>query len=569
LSQVQETFLTSELMTGSNWSALERAVARVMSHCGWDDVRVIGRSGDNGCDVLGKRIDKYGIVKIYVVQVKAVQGASYVGPSAIDESMRALHVYGADIAVVATNGEFTKTAIKRQMELNQHGYSCKLWNGTFLTELIRSSENNHWQRRHLRQYQLRVTEATLNKFHAGGKRAQFVVATGLGKSTIAAEIMVSLMNNGFSKCLVLCHSQDLSYQLEQSFWSQLGKNLSTHVFINGLPPNRKARINFGTYQTMVNYLSGFAADSFDLIIVDEAHHSMAGGFLRCINHFKPKLLVGMTATPWRGDGLNLNTVFGEPVDQVSLVEGMNMGYLAKASYRLFCDLIDWKDVFDRSEKSISISDLNKRLFVPQRDEVIIQETLKVASNIKDPRIIFFCPSIEHCDRIASLACSTGIINCKPLSGVERVERYKSLMEFSSGRINAVAAVDVLNEGIDIPDVNIIVFLRATHSRRIFIQQLGRGLRITNNKSEVVVLDFVTDIRRIAEVFKMDAEYLDKSSSEKGLCNIYLPSDDIKFQNKGELPFAFQWIADVADLDNESNISSMLFPSEVWYEKNSQ
>ncbi|MBW5470994.1 hypothetical protein GPJ61_24590 [Brevibacillus formosus] len=558
---INNSFLTEELMKGTDWRAMERAVARVMSHCGWNDVKIIGRRGDGGGDILAKRKTPEGVEKIYIVQVKAVTGTRYVGPDALQEAVDALALYGGDVAIVATNGEFTDSTKRRVEELRRHGFDCRIWNGKFLGELLQKWPIEHPDKRSPRPYQLKVINDSLQKYKHGGKAVQFVVATGLGKTTIAAEIISNLRKEGLSRVLVLCHSQDLSLQLEQSLWPQLEKDVPTHVFFDGLPPKRFNGINFGTYQTLVNYLPSFEPDEFDVVVVDEAHHALSNGFLLCLNHLKPKLLIGMTATPWRGDGLSLNTVFGDPVAEVSLVDGMKMGYLAKVSYRIYCDTIDWQGVFEQDQaKSFSIRDLNKRLFIPQRDEAMIKDTIEVVSRTPNPRIIFFCSSVEHGKRVADLVNLTGVLKCRPLSGISRVERYRALMEFSAGKIQAVTAVDVLNEGIDVPDVNIIVFLRVTHSRRIFVQQLGRGLRLSPNKKEVCVLDFVSDVRRIAEILTMDAEAREKSRDP--FATLYFPQGIVEFENEGILTFVEQWLQDITSLGSSEEKLMLSFPAEV-------
>jgi superfamily II DNA or RNA helicase len=564
---MNESFLNESVMQGTNWRALERAVARTMSHCGWSDVRIIGRRGDGGGDVIGKRSIN-GREAVFVVQVKAVTGPHYVGSDAVQEAVDALALYGGDVAVVATNGDFTASAHRRVQQLREHGFDCRLWNGVFLTKLLERWPVDHWEKRHPRPYQEQVIEKAVQKFLSGGRSVQFVVATGLGKSTIASEIVRRLWEYGLRRVLVVCHSQDLTLQLEQSFWTQIGKEVPTHVFFDGLPPKRFEGINFGTYQTLLGYLPGLEPTDFDVVVVDEAHHALANGFLLCLNHLKPRFLVGMTATPWRGDGLDISQVFGEPIAQISLVDGMKMGFLAKVSYRVFCDTIDWKDVFSStSAKGFSLRDLNRRLFIPQRDEAIIAETLKVAATMDEPRIIFFCSSIEHCARISEMVNLSGMIRCRPLSGVSRIERYKSLMEFSAGRIQAVTAVDVLNEGIDVPDVNIIVFLRVTHSRRIFIQQLGRGLRVSDKKKEVVVLDFVSDLRRIADILELDREA--RSVVRNSLSsNVYFPDGIVRFENTGILAFVEQWLNDLANATTDQDRDALRFPRGMTNDENS-
>ncbi len=298
-------------------------------------------------------------------------------------------------------------------------------------------------------------------------------------------------------------------------------------------------------------------DAFDLIIVDEAHHAMASGFATCLQHLNPKLSIGMTATPWRGDGLSIETLFGEPVQSVSLVDGMKMGYLAKVDYRLMCDNIDWDEVPKLSKSTLSIKDLNRRLFLPQRDDAVITELLRLSREVNRPKIAVFSPSIAHAKRFAARLGNAGIPAANA-SIDDKVEQRRILLEFSSGKLQAITAVDVLNEGIDVPDINVVVFLRATHSRRIFIQQLGRGLRISETKDSVTVLDFVTDLRRIAAVQEIDSE--SKSTGKApGQEVVLFPHGVVTFSNNKAQQFIDAWLKDVAGLQDEIDAEKLKFP----------
>jgi superfamily II DNA or RNA helicase len=148
------------------------------------------------------------------------------------------------------------------------------------------------------------------------------------------------------------------------------------------------------------------------------------------------------------------------------------------------------------------------------------------------------------------------IPCTSLSCKNKVERRERLLAFSTGKFSAITAADVMNEGIDIPDVNILVFLRATHSRRIFIQQLGRGLRLSDEKEKVVVLDFVSDIRRLADVVEMDNE--GKARGEKDNV-LFLKDGIVSFSNEKTGKFIQEWLEDMADLGDEDDDSKLTFP----------
>ncbi len=547
-------FYTEDISNGYNWKGLERAIARMMEHLGWKDINVIGGAGDKGGDVLAVRAEGTQI-KSWVVQSKAVTGDRYIGPQALNEAINALSFYETNVAAVATNGEFTRTARQRQVQLEANGYTLKLWNGSFLKGIIDQMPENHASFRELRPYQDDIVEKVVASFDAGNKRAFYIVATGLGKTVIAATIARFLWERGCRRILVLCHATDLALQLEQGFWPQITKEVPTSVFFDGLPPRNTEGISFGLYQSLYGYLPGIDPDQFDVVIVDEAHHALAHGFRTCLDHLKPRFLVGMTATPWRGDGQSLTTIFGDPIAKVSLVDGMAMGYLSKVDYRILCDNVDWDNMQSVSEQNLSIRDLNKRLFLPQRDEAVISELKKVMREVNNPRIAIFSPSIEHSNRFADMLSSVGI-SCAALSKVDKAERRRRLLAFASGTYQAVCAVDVMNEGIDIPDVNILVFLRATHSRRIFVQQLGRGLRLSEGKEKVIVLDFVSDIRRMAEMIEMNNEGKAKGVEHEV---VYLQEGFVSFSDARVERFVNVWLEDVADLSGSDDEVKLKFP----------
>ena len=546
-------FYTDDISNGYNWKGLERAIARLMGHLGWKDINVIGGAGDMGGDIIATRQEENQI-KSWVVQSKAVTGDRYIGPQAINEAINALSYYDVNTAAVATNGEFTRTAHQRQERLKANGYNLKLWNGAFLRTLVEKMPSDHMGFRKLRPYQDRIVDKVLGAFDRGERKAFFIVATGLGKTVIAATIARHLWERGCRRILVLCHATDLALQLEQGFWSQITKEVPTSVFFNGLPPRDTEGISFGLYQSLYGYLPGIEPDRFDVIIVDEAHHALAHGFRTCVEHLQPKFLIGMTATPWRGDGQSLTFLFGDPIEKVSLVDGMAMGYLSKVDYRILCDNVDWDNMESLSQRKLTVRDLNKRLFLPQRDEAVIAELHRVIKDIPNPRVAIFSPSIEHSNRFAEMLSAAGI-PCAALSRVDKVERRRRLLAFASGAYQAICAVDVMNEGIDVPDVNVLVFLRATHSRRIFVQQLGRGLRLSEGKEKVIVLDFVSDIRRMAEMIEMNREGKAKGAEKEVL---YLQEGFVSFSNARVERFVDTWLEDVADLSGSDDEVKLTF-----------
>jgi superfamily II DNA or RNA helicase len=542
------SFLTDRVMSGSDWRAFERMPARTLSHLGWRDIQVIGEAGDCGGDILA--VNQKG--ESWVIQAKSVTGDRLVGPKAIQEALNAASVYGTDALAVATNGDFTQSAILRRDELLADGFEARLWNNAWFEALYKKLPDRSYGYKKPLDHQRLVIEKLKKAYLEGQSRALFVMATGLGKTVTAATAAQFFWETGARRILVLCHLQDLALQLEQSFWTQISKEVPTSCFFEGEAPSTQEGITFGLYQTLRGWLPGIDANTYDVIIVDEAHHALSNGFASCLHYLNPKMIVGMTATPWRGDGQSLTTLFGEPLEMISLVDGMKLGFLAKVDYRIFCDNIDWDSMQSISQKSLTIRDLNKRLFLPQRDDAVIDSLLKVMEEVLNPRVAIFSPSIEHSHLFAEMLTSAGV-RCKPLSGVDKVQRRANLLAFSSGKLTAVTAVDVMNEGIDVPDVNILVFLRATHSRRIFLQQLGRGLRVAKGKTKAIVLDFVSDIRRIAYAIEIDNEARSKDRE-----TLVFKNQLVTFDNQKMGDFVTAWLEDISN-DEFDDSQELFFP----------
>ena len=213
----------------------------------------------------------------------------------------------------------------------------------------------------------------------------------------------------------------------------------------------------------------------------------------------------MTATPWRGDERQLEDIFGNPTHSVSIVEGLQLGYLAQVDYRMLVDNINWEWVNSSLSGEVSVRDLNRQLFVPELDEAVVFKIRTHLEEMTKPRCVIFCRSIQHAERVGRQLHAEGWPTRVLHSQLDRFEATKALRDFRSGVVPVIVAVDILNEGIDVPDVNMIVFLRVTHSRRIFVQQLGRGLRLSPGKTSVRVLDFVSDIRRLAAALDLNRE----------------------------------------------------------------
>jgi superfamily II DNA or RNA helicase len=300
-------------------------------------------------------------------------------------------------------------------------------------------------------------------------------------------------------------------------------------------------ITFATVQTVHGRLEKLP--EFDAVFVDEAHHIGSRTYQEVVARLSPKRLAGVTATPWRGDEFDIDTLLGQPLARVGIADGLKFGYLSDVDYRLLADNIDWEMVQNASTYGYTISELNRRLIIPTRDEEaarIFSEVFKVEDR---KSALVFSPSVEHAEQFTAQLRLFGFRAEAMFGASPARERDKLMSQFKRGAIDVLCTVDLFNEGVDVPDVDLIAFMRATHSRRIFVQQLGRGLRIKAGKDKVVVLDFVTDIRRLAEVSELERMAGRNAPTEK----LPLGSHLIQFTDESAGTFLMEWVKDQASL----------------------
>jgi superfamily II DNA or RNA helicase len=345
-------------------------------------------------------------------------------------------------------------------------------------------------------------------------------------------------------------------QLERGLWRCLPKTISTQQVKGDEKPNLLPGVTVSTVQSAVAYVrAGFRPD---LIVVDEAHHAgQEGQYAEIFSLTEDIPRLGVTATPWRGDSFDVSHHFGAPSYKLGIEDGMRLGYLADVRYKLYCDNIDWEFVKIVSKNSYSIAELNSKLFIPQKDERIRDLLVTAWNQTPNPRAIVFCQSIEHARRMTSLLRSVPFWAGADLihNELSATEQKTRLARFRLGEIPLLIAVDMLNEGVDIPDVNIVCFARVTHSRRIFVQQLGRGLRLSPGKDFVTVLDFVSDLRRVAATLNL------KQAISGDIEEIHVgASHSVDFVSQASESLFAEWIKDAADLETQADDYRLNFPS---------
>ena len=554
------------------WQAFERMLSRLLTCEGYENVRQVGGSGDHGADVIATKYKKR-----WLVQAK--QWKKPVGISVLNETLKALKDYNAVIPVIAASHGFDADLKKQQMILQSQNIPLQLWDESVL--LQRASKlpaGKTYNKKEPRKYQENaITNIVQPFFDQYENRALIVLATGLGKTFVAAEAMRRINAIKPIRVLVLAHTNSLVYQLERSFWPFLTPEQSTFVWNGYEHPDlsRGYDFVFACIDTVYEAFQKNITYDFDVIIIDECHHAGSPTYRKLIDYYdagKPNgpFLLGLTATPWRPDENDIKDIFGAPRISIDMVYGMKNGFLTNVDYRMYTDNIDWDSLKTFDGKLFSPKQINRTLFINQWDDAVVTELQKTWSEQQNPRAIVFCGTIDHAikmrDKINALGfCNAAAIFAGTKDTVEEqpfYERNRILCDFSDGLINVVCAVDVFNEGIDVPDVNIIVFQRVTHSRRIFIQQLGRGLRISDDKDKVIVLDFVSDIRRFAAGIDLKDRLSDREAKRVDIPN------KVTFRKVGgEDPkteqFLREWLDDVASIENANEDASILkFPPQI-------
>lgn len=550
-------FLGIERLSLGPWPAFERALARLLTHAGLDDVRVVGGSGDLGADVVGSLKGR-----TWVLQAKHRGSGQLIGASAVEEVVRAIGAYDGAVGVVATNTGFTEEAVRQAQKMSGDiGVPIYLWDGERLLERSRKLPQYPEKRHDPRPYQQDAIDAITNQISdAEANTALLLMATGLGKTRVAAGVIEQwIRDRPGSEILLLAPGLPLVPQLESALWPYLPKEVPTHILTGSEKPSFNGGVTVATEQSMINRATE-ATGRYGLVIVDEAHHAPASGYRKLLSQLEPQMLLGLTATPWRGDERQLDDIFGKPTFSMSVVEGMQAGYLAEVDYRMLIDDIDWDWVRAELVGSVSINELNRKLFVPERDEAAVGKIGEHMDRLVAPRCIVFCRSIDHAETIGRLLQADGRPARVLHSRLDRVEATVVLHEFRSGTVPTIVTVDMLNEGIDVPDVNLIVFLRVTHSRRIFIQQLGRGLRVSPGKSGVLVLDFVSDIRRIAAAQEMNREASSVASTSPENKPVRYPTGKIvSFNGDTALSLFDEYLSDIGELETKDDGSRLKFP----------
>jgi superfamily II DNA or RNA helicase len=342
-----------------------------------------------------------------------------------------------------------------------------------------------------------------------GKNENLIVAaTGTGKTLLSAFDYQRLAGEygGRPSLLFVAHRSDILQQSLGAYRAVMRD--SDFGELNAGEERADAwRHVFASVQSLGHRnLSEVSPNHFDVMVIDEFHHASPENqtYQRLLNHFKPKQLIGLTATPERTDGRNVVDRFGAPTYELRLWHALDRGLLCPFHYFGINDETDLSHLQLVGGRYVD-SELNG-LFVRegnQRSALIIRELLEKVDDLERMRTVAFCATIEHAAFMAEEFRSAGLNALALHSGLPSDTRRDIVKRFRAGDLPIVTTVDLFNEGVDIPEIDTVLFLRPTESATVFIQQLGRGLRNFPDKGALTVLDFVGQQNK---KFRMDLRF---------------------------------------------------------------
>ncbi len=323
-----------------------------------------------------------------------------------------------------------------------------------------------------------------------------VAATGTGKTVISAfDYKRFKEENKTAKLLYVAHRKEILIQARSTFQGVLKDNNFGELWVDGIEPD-KFDFVFASVQTLRNRIDqiSLSPSYYDFIIVDEVHHISASSYRPILNHFKPIILLGLTATPERMDNENILEDFCDKIAaEIRLPEALNRKLLCPFQYFGISDSIDLSKV--RWENGRYVPSELTKLYLANDRRVgeILNNANKYLREINDVRALGFCVTIEHAKYMAE---KFTLANLKAgyLTSENSKEREEIRRRLRNKEINYLFVVDIFNEGVDIPEIDTVLFLRPTESLTVFLQQLGRGLRLSEGKECLTVLDFVANAR---------------------------------------------------------------------------
>lgn len=323
-----------------------------------------------------------------------------------------------------------------------------------------------------------------------------VAATGTGKTVISAFDFKNFIKQiPSAKLLFIAHRKEILQQAQTTFRGILRNNNFGELWVDGLEPENYNCV-FASIQTLNNRLEllNLSPAFYDFIIIDEVHHIAASSYRPILNYFTPKILLGLTATPERSDGDSIEKDFCNVIAaEIRLPEALNRKLLCPFQYFGISDSVDLTNVTWKNGKYLP-SELSS-LYLKNQNRVgeIISTLNKYITDINNVRALCFCITQEHAEFMTKKFVEAGLKADYLVSSRSEL-RDKLRHSLLIREINYLFVVDMFNEGVDIPQIDTVLFLRPTESLIVFLQQLGRGLRLSDEKECLTVLDFVGNSR---------------------------------------------------------------------------
>ena len=330
----------------------------------------------------------------------------------------------------------------------------------------------------------------------GRKRNLVVAATGTGKTLISAfDFAQFLQQQPQAKFLFVAHRAEILRQARTAYRGVLKTSAFGELWVDREQPEHYGQL-FASVQTLNRQLTQLrlAPDFYDYIVIDEVHHIAAESYRAVLQHFQPQVLLGLTATPERHDGSDILQDFdGVIAAEIRLPEAINRRLLTPFQYFAIDDETDLRNI-SWARGRYDIAQLSQ-LYThnEQRVRRILQSMQEIINDLGHMKALAFCVSRDHAVYMSQQFLLHGIA-ADVLTSDNSQERQQKQQALRSGATQVLCVVDIFNEGVDIPEVDTLLFLRPTESLTIFLQQLGRGLRLAQRKEACTVLDFVGNSR---------------------------------------------------------------------------
>jgi len=363
-----------------------------------------------------------------------------------------------------------------------------------------------------RPFQLRILESLAAARQNNSMRNLVVAATGTGKTVVSALDYKRFVDEAGrkEKLLFVVHRKEILQQALGCFRSVMRDQNFGELLIDGIEPQEWEHV-FASVQSLRTRQpwNQLGADHFRFVIVDEAHHGTASSYRPLFQYLKPEILLGLTATPERTDGSQILPDFGEHfAAEIRLPEALEEKLLCPFHYFGVSDNIDldddrfWRNgKYDQRELENVLTGDDIR--AKQRVDLVLQAIHKYQPDLDGVRAVGFCAGTKHAHYMADHFNRVGIKAAEILGSTPKEQRAQRLSDFKDGKISFLFTVDVLSEGVDVPEINMVLFLRPTESLTVFLQQLGRGLRHAPGKDCLTVLDFVGQTHR---KYRLDTKF---------------------------------------------------------------